>query len=519
MIEDFHFLRPWWLLALLLPIGIVLLASRSSNLRNRWRDMIAPHLLERLIVEASGRTRLHPSRLLGAVLVLAAIGAAGPTWEREAPPFVEDTAPLVLAVDLSSTMDAIDLTPSRLERAKLKIKDIVAQRQGARTAVIAYAGSAHLVLPLTDDAALVETYTDALATRIMPVSGKDSAAALTAAEQTLTDGDAAGTIVFITDGVEQNAFDAFKRKTDNGVLILGVGTAEGGPVKTPDGSFLTGAGGHRVFAKLDIDALKDLHALTGIDVATITDDDTDVRWITQRVATNFAQKKSEEGNRWKDAGWLLLMPTAVLFALTFRRGWVVRLGAVLILARLILAPTSSHAANFADIWLTPDQQGRLAFTRGNYDDAASHFRDPMWRGVALYRAGKLAESIDAFATVDSAESWYNQGNALLFLSKFEEAVAAYRRALEKRKDWPEASANLAIAETLVASQKKDEQDQPQDPNQKPDQVKFDDKGKKGKAGQVDVTEQTSEMWMKNLQVSPTELMARKFAIEAEERKP
>ncbi len=519
MIEEFHFLRPWWLLALLLPVGIVWLASRSSDIRNRWKDMISPHLLENLIVEASGGTRLRPSWLLAAVLALTTIGAAGPTWEREAPPFVEDTAPLVLAVDLSPTMDAIDLTPSRLERAKLKIKDIIAERQGARTAVIAYAGSAHLVLPLTDDISLVETYTDALATRIMPLAGKDTTAALTAAERALSEGDAAGTIVFITDGVEQSAFDAFKQKTNNGVLVLGVGTAEGGPVKTPDGGFLTGSGGNRVFAKLDIDALKNLHALTGIDVATITDDDTDVRWIAQRVATNFAQKKAEQGDRWKDTGWLLLVPATALFALTFRKGWIVRLGAAFILSTLVLTPISLEAAGFADMWLTPDQQGRIAFERGNYDDAASHFRDPIWRGVALYRAGKFAEAIDAFAAVDSAESWYNQGNSLLFLSKFEEAADAYRKALEKRKDWPEATANLAIAENLLAAQKKDEQDQAQDPNQKPDEVKFDDKGKKGKSGQVDVAEQTSEMWMKNLQVSPADLMARKFAIEAQEKKP
>ncbi|MBB3315671.1 Ca-activated chloride channel family protein [Rhizobium sp. BK181] len=519
MIEDFHFLRPWWLLAILLPIGIVWLASRSGNARNRWKDMIAPHLLEKLIVDASGGTRVRPSWLLAAVLALAVLGAAGPTWERETPPFVEDTAPLVLAVDLSPTMDAIDLTPSRLERAKLKIKDIIAQRQGTRTAVIAYAGSAHLVLPLTDDSSLIETYTDALATRIMPVDGKDTAAALTTAEQALSEGGMAGTVVFITDGVEQNAFDAFKRKTDNGILILGVGTAEGGPVKTPDGGFLTGTGGSRVFAKLDVDALKNLHALTGIDVATITDDDADVRWITQRVATNFAQKKSAQGDRWKDAGWLLLAPAAVLFALTFRRGWVVRLGTAFILARLVFMPTSSHAAGFADMWLTPDQQGRIAFERGNYDDAATRFHDPMWRGVALYRAGKFAEAVDAFAAVDSAESWYNQGNSLLFLSKFEEAVTAYKKSLDKRKEWPEAKANLAIAENLLATQKDEEQEQQQDPNQKPDEVKFDDKGKKGKAGQVDVAEQTSEMWMKNLQVSPADLMARKFAIEMQEKKP
>jgi Ca-activated chloride channel family protein len=142
----------------------------------------------------------------------------------------------------------------------------------------------------------------------------------------------------------------------------------------------------------------------------------------------------------------------------------------------------------------------------------------MWKGVSLYRAGKFADAIDAFATVDTAESWYDQGNALLHLLKLEEAVVAYRKALKARKDWPDAQANLAIAERLLKAKKEEEQEE-QQPNEKPDQVQFDDKGKKGKEGELNIAEQTSEMWMKNIQISPADLMARKFALEAQKGKP
>ncbi|MDM9627484.1 VWA domain-containing protein [Rhizobium sp. S152] len=519
MIENFHFLRPWWLVALLVPIAILWLSSRASDIRDRWKSMIAPHLLESLIVKPARASRIRPSWVLSAVLALSALAAAGPTWEREAPPFVEDTAPLVIAVDLSATMDAIDITPSRLERAKLKIKDVVAARPGGRTALVAYAGSAHQVLPLTDDSGLLATYGDALATRIMPVAGKNTANALAVASKTFANEEAAGTILFLTDGVEDAASAAFKAEKDQNLLVLGIGTAEGGPVKTPDGSFLTNAAGARVFAKLDIDALKKLGRDTGVEVATSTADDTDVTWVIQHVATNFAARKTEEGDRWKDAGWLLLFPIALLFALSFRGGWVVRTGALLLAARLVLLPAQSEAAGLAGMWLTPDQQGRLAFERSEYTAAAADFRDPMWRGTALYRAGKYAEAIDAFAAVDTPESWFNQGNALMRLGKFEPAVAAYNKALEARKDWPDATANLALAEGLLAAQKQDQDEQPQDPNEKPDQIQFDDKGKQGKAGEVDIAEQTSEMWMKNIQVSPAGLMARKFALEVGDKKP
>jgi len=518
MMEQFHFLRPFWLLALFAPVAVIWLSSRATDVRNQWKGMIEPHLLDRLLVDGTAGSRLRPSWGLAAALFLSIIAASGPTWQRESPPFVEDTAPLVIAVDLSPTMDAIDVSPSRLERAKLKIKDIIADRTDGRTAVIAYAGSAHLVLPLTEDAALIETYVDALATRIMPIAGKDTAKALQLAELTLAGEDISGTIVFLTDGIEQRAFDVFKRNTKHGIVVLGFGTPEGGPVKTADGGFLTAADGSRVFAKLDLEGLRNLHALTGADVATATDDDTDARWVVQRIRTNFAQKQASEGERWRDMGWWAILPLVIVFALSFRKGWVVRTGMVLLACRLVL-PAEARAADFADMWLTPDQQGRIAYEKGDFDGAAAHFIDPMWKGTSLYRAGKYQEAIDAFAAVDTPQSWYDQGNALLHTGKLDEAVAAYRKALEKRPNWPEATANLAIAEKLARQKKDDEQEQQQDPNQPPDQIQFDDKGKQGKAGQMNIAEQTSELWMKNIQVSPADLMARKFAIEARGKKP
>ena len=116
MISDFHFLRPLWLLALLAPPAIVWMASRSGDIRNRWKGMIAPHLLDSLVIEPDGRRRYMSAWMLAAVISIAVLGAAGPTWKREAPPFVADTASLVIAIDLSPTMDAIDVSPSRLER-------------------------------------------------------------------------------------------------------------------------------------------------------------------------------------------------------------------------------------------------------------------------------------------------------------------------------------------------------------------------------------------------------------------
>jgi Ca-activated chloride channel family protein len=517
MIADFHFLRPWWLLALVLPPMIVWLASRRGDIRSRWKGLIAPHLLDRLVIEPDHRKHMTPAWATAALAALAVLGVAGPAWQREVPPFVSDTASLVIAVDLSPTMDAVDITPSRLERAKLKIRDMLAARRGARTAVIAYSGTAHVVVPLTEDDALIENYTDALATRIMPRPGKDTATALRLAERMLKEDGSPGTILLLTDGVEASA-SVTSGEIGRGVVVLGIGTVEGGLVKPPDGGFLSGANGARQVAKLDLDGLKAFADKTGAALATVTDDDADIRWAAQHVSTNFARQQTKEGDRWRDAGWWLLLPVALLLAFSFRRGWVVKVSAVVLAAR-VLVPGSAEAADMLDPWLTPDQQGRLAFERGDFARAGETFQNPMWKGVALYRLGKYQQAFESFVLVDTAESSFDQGNALLHLGRFADAVDAYHKALERRKDWPEAAADLVIAERLLKQQQQDDEDQPQDPNEKPDSVQFDDKGKQGKAETISAAEETSEMWMKNIQTSPADLMARTFAIEDEGTKP
>ncbi|MFZ5677499.1 MAG: VWA domain-containing protein [Pseudomonadota bacterium] len=521
MIDDFHFLRPWWLLAILAAGLLVLLVTRRGDARTRWKDLIAPHLLDRLLIDQESRRRWQPVHFVAFVIALGGLAAAGPAWQRQQPPFVEDKAPLAIVIDLSPTMDAIDITPSRLERVKLKVQDLLKQRPGARTAVFVYAGSAHMVLPLTDDAALVNTYVGALQTRIMPVAGKNTAKALAAAEQGLARADAPGTILFLTEGIEPAAVEAFKRPAGkNEILVLGVGTEAGGPVKTGEGQYLSDGGG-RVLARLDVAQLRDFGRDTGIAVATITPDDGDVRWIAQRIRTHLQARLAEGQTRWRDAGWWLTLPLTLLSAFWFRRGWSVQWVFAAALLGALLLPGRAEAADksFMDLWLTPDQQGRLAFEKGDYAGAAEHFQDPMWRGVALYRAGHYGAALDAFARLRNAESFYNQGNALGHLDRLDDAAASYKEALKMRPDWPEAKANLALIEKLIKERKEEEEEAAEGPNLKPDQIQFDEKSGKGKSAEVDLAQQTADMWMRNIQITPTDLLARKFAIEVQGAKP
>jgi Ca-activated chloride channel family protein len=521
MIGDFHFLRPAWLITLVAAIWLAWIVAHREDMRSRWQKAIAPHLLDHLLLDRRSGRRIRPAHLTIALIGLGAIATAGPTWRHERSPFVEDKAPLAIAVDLSTTMDATDISPTRLERVKLKIRDLLGWRQGARTAVFAYAGTAHMVLPLTDDPKLVETYVDALATRIMPVAGKDTAKALEVVETSFARETVPGTILFMTDGVEAGAFDAFRHRAGrNEIMVLGVGTPEGGPVKIGPDDYLVDAAGARVFTRLDIDALRRLKNAAGIELATVTPDGQDMQWIARRAQAHLQQAQDEGNNRWQDAGWWLVAPIAVLGALWFRRGWTIRWTIMLLLGAAVMAAPHAEAAEWhaADPWLTPDQQGRLAFERGDYAAAAGLFEDAMWKGVAAYRAGQYDEAIDAFARLDTAEADYNQGNALAHLGKLPQAVASYREALKKQPDWPEAKANLKLLEEVVA-RKKEADEEAADVNEKPDAVQSDDKGKQGKLGEVDVGRQTAEMWMRNIQTTPTDLLARRFAIEARGAKP
>lgn len=524
--EDFHFLRPYWLLGVAAAMALLLVASRRNDPRRQWKGVIAEHLLAQLMVQPRQRWQVRPYHLTALSLAIGAMAAAGPSWAREQPPFVEDRAPLVIAIDVSETMDAVDVTPTRLERAKLKVRDLLALRQGARTAIVAYAGSAHTVLPLTDDAAMIQTYVDALTTRIMPIPGRDTVAALDAVDQALARETTPGTMLFLTGGVEDTAFDRLQAeaaKEQHQPLVLAIGTSEGGPVRTGPASYLTNAAGARVFARLDIAALERLRDDTGVPVVTITSDGSDVQWIQRRVQSHLQQRQAESNARWRDEGWWLTVPLVVLSAWWFRRGWTMHWSAAGALAFLLVSPpaASAQASPWLNPWLTADQQGRLALDRGDTAAAAATFEDSMWRGIALYRAGKFAEALDSFARVDSAESNYNQGNCLAKLGKFPEAAARYQAALKVRAQFPQATANLALVHKLIPPPPKKDDDQAAgDPSEKPDDVVFDDKGKQGKKGRMDSGgPQTADVWMRNIQTSPAELLRRKFAIEAQGRKP
>jgi Ca-activated chloride channel homolog len=520
-----HFLRPHWFW-LLAAVPIILLSFHfHEDVRARWRRYIDPALLEHLIVSPMRHWRFRPVHLVCLSIVLGSVALAGPTWKREQPPFTEDKASLVIALDLSQTMDAIDLDPTRLERAKLKISDLLKERSGARTALFVYAGTTHMVLPFTTDDSLFELYLSSLSTHLMPRPGKDTAHALEAIEDFLKDETVPGTILFITDGIEPQALSAFRQFLSRNagrddILMMGVGTARGGPVRTNGNRFLTDAAGRRIYSKLDIDALRNLKQLN-IDATSLTLNDDDIQWIQRRVQHHLqAVQQLDSKTRPIDEGYWFTIPITAIAVFWFRKGWTVRWTSAAFAFVIVLPPsTGTHRFWWMDLWLTPDQQGRHFFERGEFQRAAERFEDPLWRGIALERTQDFDGALNAFALSDSAEAWYNQGNALAHLGKYPEAVEAYRQALTRRRPWADAQDNLELVESLVpkAPAKDKDEEQEEAPNLPPDQIKFDENGKQGKKTLMKVKldpTQLADIWMRNIQTTPAEFLRQRFVVQA-----
>jgi Ca-activated chloride channel family protein len=302
---------------------------------------------------------------------------------------------------------------------------------------------------------------------------------------------------------------------------MGVGTPGGGPIRTTDNRFLTDSAGRRVFAKLDVDSLRSLSHID-ISATTLTLNDDDIRWVQRKTQHHLQSVQQRDSKtRWVNEGYWLTFPIAAIAVFWFRKGWTVRWTSAALAVVFVLPATGNETRfSWVDLWLTHDQQGRYFFEKGEYPEAAKRFEDPMWKGVAFARVGNYESALNAFALSDSAESWFNQGDALAHLGKYPEAVQAYQQALTRRHSWPEAQENLALVQSLIPPPQKNDKNEEQEisPNLPPDQVQFDEKGKKGKRSQVEQAkldpQKMAEIWMRNIQTSPADFLRRRFAVQA-----
>ncbi len=319
--ELFHFLRPGWLLLLLPAVLVSWSILRRQDPMRSWEAVIAPVLLEHLAISKEERqSRLRPVFGLATLWLLGILALAGPTWEKEPTPFTEDQAALFIILKVTPDMLAEDIQPNRLKRAVQKISDLLALRPGTKTGLIAYAGSAHLVMPLTADPDIISFFASELVPDVMPVSGDDPVRAVELARQRLFASGLPGSIVLVADSVDP-VFIAGLANTANGkdadVHILAM--AAGPEVVPPPGSPPAPA--------LDEEELRKAAKAGGGALVLVTPDDSDVRKLSVQIEHSIAAAPAQEGERWRDAGYYLVLAFAVLVLPFFRRGGAVSVNA------------------------------------------------------------------------------------------------------------------------------------------------------------------------------------------------
>ena len=470
MLAAFHFLRPHWLWALLALPALWALWRHRQRRSDVWQGVVDAHLLPHLL-ERGGKA--VPGVLWMGTLgfVLAVLALAGPSWRQGEQPLWQSHSPLVIAVDMSSAIAASDLPPSRLLQVRAKLATLLRERAGGQVALVAYAGEAFTVAPLTDDAANVALFLDALEPDVMPVDGQEAAKAIAASVRLMQQaGFNRGDILLISDqgDAADNAAAAEANRQGFRVSTLGVGTAAGAPYRNIDGSIGQ--------ARLDAASLRALSVAGGGSYQTLTADDSDLDalGVLTPADADASSSRGQKGLAWKDEGYWLLPPLMLLALFAFRRGSA--FAVVLVCLTLPMAMPAQAAEN--NWWQRADQQ--------------EHTR--IEQGADAYRKGDFAAAEQAFTGINNADAFYNQGNALAKQGRYDEAIAAYDQALKLQPKMEDAIENRKVVDAARKrkppsgqnqDQKKQDQDKSDQQQDKPSQDKPGQQSQKPQDGKDD----------------------------------
>ncbi len=444
-----HWFRPWWLLLLPLLGWLIWQLWHRQKRAGRWQMILPPAFHAALLSGGNGRDSKLPWIALGVAWLLTVLALLGPSWERVEQTSQKPADPLVVVLELTPEMLATDSPPTRLEQARRKLFDLLQARSDAQTAIVVYAGSAHTLVPLSDDLATSRNLLDALKPSLMPESGHRADLAVSKALALLKQGALGqGRILLIGSSLDEQERQGIRRALSGQsaqLLMLGVGTAEGAPIAQEDGSFLKDEQGAIRVPQLDSPALSAFLNIVGGEYhpARLDEADLDALGLLNGPRSLRDDGQTVRLDTWADQGYWLLLPLLLLAACAGRRGWL------FCLPLLFCLPQPSYAFDFEDLWLRPDQQGLHLLKQKRPAEAAQHFDDHQWQGVALYEAGDYSGAAQRFAEGSDARAHYNRGNALAKSGELEAAIDAYEQALERQPDLRPAQTNKALVENLL----------------------------------------------------------------------
>ena len=493
---DFEFIRPAILWLLLPALGLFFIAMLKKK-KAQSAPLIAPHLAQFVMSESNNQAR-QPLWLVALFCSLAIIFSAGPSFEEKQVPVFQSKSARVIVMDMSYSMYSTDIAPNRLMQSRFKALDMIELFKEGDTALVAYAGTAYTISPLTNDATTLANLIPSLSPEIMPDKGSNVLAGLDMAQELLTQaGYLDGDIILITDGIEQQQqsdISGFTNSSQYRLNIYGIGTEQGAPIKLPEGGFLKDNYGQIVVPTLNGSLLKGLAKNSGGQYANYQPSNNDIAIFSPQANSEILKSEKPNLALWRiDAGiygLLILLPLALYL---FRRSAFI--GAVLLLS--FIPQQNAHAVELPTLFKNTDQRALEAYNNQEYQQAAQAKSNAL-KGAALYQQGQFEGALNEFSQDKSATGYYNYGNALAKAGQLEAAINAYKQAQSLQSDFTQAADNQALVEQLLKQQQDQENQQGNDSQNQDDQSQDDadkskqDQQKNGDKNNADKSEDNSQ---------------------------
>ena len=460
--SEFTFLYPLWLTALI-PWALLII---WLNKRQRSQTLIAPHLAKAMGLQGN-HSGSHLTTFAGISGVLAILALSGPSFSSQERPSFTNTSTRVIVMDMSMSMYATDIKPNRLTQARYKVTDLLNSWNEGNTGLVAYAGDAYIVSPLTSDTSTIVNLVPSLSPEIMPYPGANAAKGVELAVQMMQNtGAGTGNIVLITDDLDDTELADVRSLLSGSnwqLTLLGIGSRSGAPIQLADGTLLTMDNGQRVVAKSNFSNMQSLaSAVNGqfIPVQLTNNDIKQIVKLTSQVDdARSASSNQKVANRINQGYWLLpLLLVPALFM--FRKG--VLFSGILAVLLPFTAPSPAHA----NPWLNADQQAKQHYDAKEYDKAAALFSNSEWKGIAQYQAGDYQEAIESLKGSTSPNGRYNLANAYAQAGDLERAIELYEDVLKHEPDNEDAKKNLELVKAAQQQQQQQQGDSDQSGDQK-----------------------------------------------------
>lgn len=462
---QFHFLHPNWLWGLVPLFLVFWISQRFRSKKHSWQSIVDPRLLPLLL--SNGQAQKNSRFLIVSVLtgILVVLALANPTWQRQAQNVHQTDSSRVIVFDLSRSMLAADVKPSRLSRARFKVEDILSMDTEGQIGLIVFSGNAFVVTPLTRDVDTIRAQLKALEPSIMPSQGSRVDLGLRKARDLLQQaGVSRGQILLISDGAEGNKAQRVASeiyKSGYQISVLAVGTDKGAPIPNDRGGLMRDHSGQLRMIKLDAASLQVVAEAGGGHYRRMSNDDSDITYLLSDV--NNGTKNSQhtslvETQNWQAKGPYLVLLILPLAAFAFRRGYFLTIALAFSLS---LQPDSALAIEFdwQDLWQRNDQQVDSAIKQGDFAKAVERANSPDQKGSAEYKLGDYKSAAESFAKTPDSEGHYNRGNALAKLGQYEEAIKAYDESLKQIPDMADAIANKKAVENFLKKQQEQQQEE------------------------------------------------------------